>query len=377
LLAGLLGMSQAAPTQGCVGTIKSLSDVASATKCTTVNIEPFIVPAGKSLALSLLEGTHVNINGNITFASGVSWAGPLFEIEGHGIVFNGNGHTFNGKGEDYWDGKGGNGGKTKPKFMKVKASGTFSNLVVLNPPVHTFSISNSAPLTISHITVDVSAGDKPNSKSGSKPAAHNTDGFDVSKSKGLTITNCIVKNQDDCIAVNDASNLIFQNNVCSGGHGISIGSIKTGKTVSNVLISHNTIQDSTNALRIKTYAKHTDASVSDITFNGNKGVNISKYGVVIQQDYTNAGSTGKATNGIPIKNVNFSGDQSIIQVEKGGKQVYVLCGSSSCNGSWDWSKLSVSGGAQGSITGAPITGLSLGASSSTKKAKKSKTVSSD
>ena len=31
-----------------------------------------------------------------------------------------------------------------------------------------------------------------------------------------------VLNQDDCLAINKGSNIVFQGNTCSGGHGISI-----------------------------------------------------------------------------------------------------------------------------------------------------------
>ena len=64
----------------CTGTISSLSDVAAAVKCTTVTINKFTVDAGKTFELDLLDGTTVNMAGNVTF--GVSnWAGPLLQIE--------------------------------------------------------------------------------------------------------------------------------------------------------------------------------------------------------------------------------------------------------------------------------------------------------
>jgi len=49
--------------------------------------------------------------GDITFGT-ANWAGPLFQITGTNVVFNGNGHTFNGNGAYYWDGQGINGGVT-------------------------------------------------------------------------------------------------------------------------------------------------------------------------------------------------------------------------------------------------------------------------
>lgn len=65
---------------------------------------------------------------------------------------------------------------------------------------------------------------------------HNTDAFDVSAT-GTTITGCTVLNQDDCLAINKGSNIVFTGNSCTGGHGVSIGSIKTGANVENVTIT--------------------------------------------------------------------------------------------------------------------------------------------
>ena len=58
-------------------------------------------------------------------------------------------------------------------------------------------------------------------------------------------------NQDDCLAFNSGNNLVFQNNYCSGGHGISIGSISGSKTVKGVTISGNTVVKSMYGMRIK------------------------------------------------------------------------------------------------------------------------------
>ena len=81
---------------------------------------------------------------------------------------------------------------TKPApMMKIKISGTYSNVKVLNSPAHVYSISNPAKLVMSKLTIDnckssypfgtliltthiPAAGDKANSKSGGKAAGHNT-----------------------------------------------------------------------------------------------------------------------------------------------------------------------------------------------------------
>lgn len=50
---------------------------------------------------------------------------------------------------------------------------------------------------------------------------HNTDGFDCS-TQNLVIQDSVIHNQDDCLAINKGSNITFQRNSCTGGHGISI-----------------------------------------------------------------------------------------------------------------------------------------------------------
>ena len=192
---------------------------------------------------------------------------------------------------------------------RVAMDGTFENLIVLNSPAHAISVDNNAPLLIRGVTIDNSAGDNgnlghntdvclPHLRNFSRDlllTSHNSKGFDVS-ANNVTIENCIVKNQDDCIAINGGSNIVFQNNSCSGGHGISIGSISSGKTVSDVTISDNTVTKSMYGLRIKAQAAATSGSVSRIIYSGNTVSGISKYGVLITQSYpADFGSPGTKT----------------------------------------------------------------------------------
>lgn len=48
------------------------------------------------------------------------------------------------------------------------------------------------------------------------------------------------------MAINDAKNIVISNNSCTVGHGISIGSIKTGAVVDTVLIEGNTVVNNGN-----------------------------------------------------------------------------------------------------------------------------------
>ncbi|KAJ7301719.1 polygalacturonase [Mycena albidolilacea] len=396
LVVALLSVS----ARACTGTITSLTDVAAAVACTTINVNGFSVPAGSTFSLALLAGTTVNILGDISFGT-KNWAGPLFSITGTNVTFNGNDHTFNGQGSFYWDGHGSSSGTLKPRPMmkfvlslsppflplrsvpplfapppasllhtsisnifnpcstnflryRVKTSGLFTNLKILNSPAQVFSVDNAAPLTISAITIDDSLGDSANAASAGKPAGANTDGFDVGNQAPLTISGCTVKNQDDCIAINSGAGVTFTGNHCSGGHGISIGSIDTGDIVSNITISNNVITSGANGLRIKTIATAMGASVSGITYSGNTVSNVTGFGVLIDQSYPS--TLGTPGNGVVISGINFVGTNTLT-IPSGITPVAVNCGSTSCQGTWNWAGLKVSGGAANKINYKGITGF--------------------
>jgi galacturan 1,4-alpha-galacturonidase len=50
-----------------------------------ININAFTVPAGKTLAITALDGTTVNLLGDVKFGV-ANWAGPLFSIAGNNLV---------------------------------------------------------------------------------------------------------------------------------------------------------------------------------------------------------------------------------------------------------------------------------------------------
>jgi galacturan 1,4-alpha-galacturonidase len=349
-IAGLVSTAEA-----CTGTISSLADVTAAVACTTVNINGFTVPGGQALTLKLLTGTTVTMNGDVLFGN-LSWAGPLFTVSGTSVTFNGNGHKFDGGGPFYWDGLGGNGGVVKPApMMKIEISGTFENVKVVNSPARVYSVSNPGPLTMTGLTIDDSQGNVPNSKSNGLAAGHNTDGFDVSTTD-LTIQNSIIMNQDDCLAINKGSNIVFKGNTCSGGHGISIGSITSGVTVSGIVISGNTIINNDQALRIKMDAAATGSTVSNVTYSGNTATGMRQFGVLIDQSYPD--TLGTPGTGVKLSGVNFVAPTSTISVNSGADRVAINCGVGACTGTWNWANLKVTGGVAGPITNfAGITGF--------------------
>ncbi|KAI8989055.1 endo-polygalacturonase PG1 [Trametes punicea] len=288
---------------------------------------------------SVLTGLSLQPEGDVTF--GVkNWDGPLFQVSGKSITFNGNGHTFDGNGPSYWDGQGTNGGVTKPAPMMK------CDVKVLNSPAHVYSVSNPAPLTMSNLIIDDSAGDAPNNKSDGQPAGHNTDGFDCSTTD-LTIQDSMIHNQDDCLAINKGSNIVFQRNTCIGGHGISIGSIDSDVTVSGIVVRDNTVQENDQAIRIKTKASATNSTVTNVTYSGNTGTGLRQFGVLIDQSYPD--TLGTPGNGVIISDVNFEGEENNLSVNSDAMRVAVNCGVGSCTGTWDWSALKVTGGTAGPI----------------------------
>jgi polygalacturonase len=214
-------------------------------------------------------------------------------------------------------------------------SSSITGLNVKNTPVQGFSVNGAKQLTLDRISIDNTAGDKTN-------GGHNTDAFDVGSSTGVYITNANIKNQDDCLAINSGTDIHFTGGTCSGGHGISIGSVggRSDNTVKNVVISGSTIINSDNGVRIKTVSGAT-GSVSGVTYENITLKNIAKYGIVIQQDYENGSPTGKPTTGVPITGLTVKNVKGTVAAK--GLDVYILCGKGSCS-NWTWAGMAITGG---------------------------------
>ncbi|THW05491.1 putative endo-polygalacturonase [Aureobasidium pullulans] len=322
-------------------TFTSYDDVADQiADCSTVTLSGITVPAGETLDLSdAADGATITFAGTTTFEYS-EWSGPLIRAGGKGVTITGaSGHTIDGNGAKWWDGEGTNGGKTKPKFFyahSLTGNSVIKGLNVKNTPVQAFSVQ-ATDLTISDITIDNTDGDATDCDG--EACGHNTDAFDVSESENVTIKGCTVKNQDDCLAINSGTGITFSDNTCSGGHGISIGSVggRDDNDVANIVISGNTVTNSANGLRIKTVYDAT-GSVKNVTYTNNKISGISDYGIVVEQDYENGSPTGKPTSGVPITDITFDGVTG--SVDSDAEEVYILCASCS---DWTWSGVDITG----------------------------------
>ncbi|OBZ76231.1 hypothetical protein A0H81_03399 [Grifola frondosa] len=307
-LAALLLFAQllvAAPAgKDCTGTISSLDDVDDAVECTTVNINAFTVPAGETFNLDLADGTTVTMNGDVTFGT-KNWDGPLFEVR-DSITFNGNGHTFNGRWPRHqWR-------LTKPDpMMKIKISGTFTNVKVLNSPARVYSVSNPRHSSC------------PNSPS----ITHNS-------------------NQDDCLAINKGTNIVFQQTAAQE----ATGSISSDAIVSGIVVANNVVTTKS----ARSSDPHQDQGFSNrclrlqFTYSGNTATGLRQFGVLIDQSYPD--TLGTPGTGVTISDINFVGSTNSFTVNSGADRVAVNCGAGACTGTWDWSALEVSGGVAGPIT---------------------------
>ena len=345
------------------------SSVADVGKCvassTNIVLKDIHAPPKVPIDLRALKtGSTVTFSGNTLFDPTPDYNFVPIVISGAGVtitaekdaIINGNGHLL-------WDSFGSNpGGKPKPNYLisanKMTAGSVIKNLHIISYPSHCFSIYGADGLTIQDIFLDNRAGDAPSGtggKGGSGHAmAHNSDGFDVASSNNVIIKNCVVYNQDDCVAVSSGDNITVDGVKCFNGNGITIGSVggKQNNKVTNVIFTNSEVFNSRNGVHMKSNHE-TTGFVSNITYSNIKLTNIKKFGIDVQQDYLNSGSTGHPTNGVIFQNVLFENVTGTITED--AQKLNVLCGTGSCK-NFRFSGVELQGSSAASSCNYPKTG---------------------
>nr|AHJ09934.1 glycoside hydrolase family 28 [Diabrotica virgifera virgifera] len=323
---------------GC--TISNIWEVENVVKnCKNIVVNNLYVPGGQKLELKLHSGTVLKFQGTTTFQHS-NWEGPLVEITGSNLHVSGAGAILDGLGAQYWDGYGDK-GAVKPKFLKIRTTGsTFDNIHLLNCPRQCVSILSSKQTTLTNFNIDVSAGDITH-------LATNTDGFDLSDSDGITIENSVVRNQDDCVAVNSGKNYHFNKLNCNGGHGLSlsVGMSKNDSPrnhVEDVTFSNCIVSNSLNGIHIKTHSDAGKGYINGVEYRNIILKDITNYGINVQQDYQGGHSTGYPTSNIPINGLKLEGVTGSL---RSGQPVYIFCGNNACF-NFNWSGVSITGGNQ-------------------------------
>lgn len=88
----------------------------------------------------------------------------------------------------------------------------------------------------------------------------------------------------------------------------------------------------------------TTGKINKVTYNKITLSSISKYGVLIEQNYDGGDLHGTADTGVPITGLTIGNITGTGAVASSGYDVVVTCGSStSCTG-WTWSNVAVTGG---------------------------------
>ncbi|XP_023531169.1 exopolygalacturonase-like [Cucurbita pepo subsp. pepo] len=136
----------------------------------------------------------------------------------------------------------------------------------------------------------------------------NTDGIKIGNSDNIDITNSIIGTGDDCISILSGSNDIYVSNVvCGPGHGISIGSLgKYDKEdVSGITVRNCTFKDTTDGVRIKTWATSANVNAYNIHY---EDIFMNEVGnpIIIDQQYCPVPPCDQRTSsGVQISNVTF------------------------------------------------------------------------
>ncbi|KAK7261923.1 hypothetical protein RIF29_28247 [Crotalaria pallida] len=169
----------------------------------------------------------------------------------NGLIIKGKG-TIDGRGSTWWQqpclGNVAPGTKCRPPTaLTLHRCSRFQikGLTHINPARSHITLTNCKYGIISNLRL-IAPGTSPN-----------TDGIDISGSKGIRVLNSFIATGDDCIAISSGSSKVTITGItCGPGHGISIGSLGTaGKvdTVEDVQVRNCTITDTLTGVRIKTW----------------------------------------------------------------------------------------------------------------------------
>ncbi|GER41962.1 pectin lyase-like superfamily protein [Striga asiatica] len=214
--------------------------------------------------------------------------------EVNGLTIRGGG-TFDGNGPTAWRFH-----KSRPTSIYIAKCNNLNirDIVSLNSKMFHFHIVVSDNVVVNNVNI-MAPADSPN-----------TDGIHLARCANVSITNSRIATGDDCISMGDGSkNINIEYVMCGPGHGISIGSLGRyvdEEDVTGVAVKNCTLINTTNGLRIKTWAPSTvSTTVSDIVFQDVKLRNVQNP-IIIDQYYCQQGSCSHAReSSIKINGVKY------------------------------------------------------------------------
>lgn len=176
----------------------------------------------------------------------------IYSKNAHNIEITGHG-TIDGAGAKWWqDFRNKSISYPRPFLISLEDSNNIkiTGITLTNSPSWTIHPLNSFHIEINGIYIK-NPIDSPN-----------TDGIDADSSRDIRITNCLIDDGDDCIAIKSGTenstnlapsqNIFITNNIFAHGHGgIVLGSEMSG-SIHNIVISDNIIQETDRGIRLKT-----------------------------------------------------------------------------------------------------------------------------
>jgi len=236
---------------------------------------------GTALDLTFLKHIDIEVQSTIQFSNDTDYwqansfkfgfqnVTSFFKLGGKDVNIYGGG-TFDGNGQIWYDLYAKNIYTLRPVLFGIDGlfDSSLSNLVLRYSPQYYHFVANSSNVVFDNINI---AG-------GSKSAnvAKNTDGWDTYRSSYLTIQNSVINNGDDCVSFKpNSTDILVQNLMCTGSHGISVGSLGqyVGEydIVENVYVFNTTLTNATDGARIKVWPNSPTALSGDLQGGGGDG----------------------------------------------------------------------------------------------------------
>ncbi|KAH8517305.1 hypothetical protein H0E87_005304 [Populus deltoides] len=249
----------------------------------------------KSTEPIVFEGQgNVKATTDLSEYSSEQWI--LFEII-DGLTLNGGG-TFDGQGSAVWKYNDCHQNKecqplpSSIKLSKVKNAFVHEISSVDSKYFH-MHVTSCNSISIHNINLTAPAN------------SPNTDGIHISHSDGVHVTSSKIGTGDDCVSIGQGStNILISQVFCGPGHGLSVGSLgkyKNEEDVSGIVVTNCTLFNTTNGVRIKSYAASDPSQALNITFKDITMDSV-KNPIIIDQKY---GSRNGAPSRVKISNVHY------------------------------------------------------------------------
>ncbi|KFX96561.1 hypothetical protein V490_03281 [Pseudogymnoascus sp. VKM F-3557] len=236
---------------------------------------------GTAMDLTFLNHIDLDIQGKWLFSNDTDYwqansfpfvfqnVTSFFKLGGNDVNIYGGG-TIDGNGQAWYDLYTKDIYTLRPVLFGIDGlkNSILSDLVLRYSPQYYHFVANSTNVIFDNINI---AGG-----SNSANTAKNTDGWDTYRSTDITIQNSYIVNGDDCVAFKpNSTNILIQNLVCTGSHGISVGSLGqyVGQfdIVENVHVYNISMTNASDGARIKVWPNTASALSGDLQGGGGSG----------------------------------------------------------------------------------------------------------